>query len=537
MKTKTPRWLSNAIFYEIYPQTFYDSNRDGIGDLQGIIQKLDYLSSLGINAIWLNPCFESPFQDAGYDVANYYKVAPRYGTNAELEELFKKAGSYGIRVLLDLVPGHTSIEHPWFQQSQKAQNNPYSDWYIWNDSVWSGSEPDLTMIRGYSQRDASYLTNFFYCQPALNYGFAHPDPYHPWQQPVDAPGPRAVRQEIKNIMKFWLNKGASGFRVDMAASLVKRDPGLVETSRFWQEIRTWLDQEHPEAVIISEWGNPNQAIPAGFHIDMLLGFSNPGAVSLFRKRGIGNHRDPHAWSFFDESGHGDIRQFLDEYMGMVQATRDLGYIALITGNHDDHPRIADGRTMQMMKVVYTFMLTMPGTPIIYYGDEIGMKFQHGLASKEGGYIRTGVRTPMQWSDGTNGGFSSADPSNLYLPVGKEFQEINVHQQENDPDSLLNFVRLMVELRKKCPALASDGNFKPVYAESGKLPFIYRRNTENESYLIAVNPSATSVSHHLSSEILGNRPEILLSLNSSIERTGNGWIIKMDGVSSIILMVR
>ena len=179
MKTSTPLWLSNAIFYEIYPQTFYDSNGDGIGDIQGIIQKLDYLGRLGINAIWLNPCFEFPFQDAGYDVANYYKVAQRYGTNADLEELFQKAGTYGIRVLLDLVPGHTSIEHSWFQQSQKAQNNPFSDWYIWNDSVWSGSEPDLTMIRGYSQRDAGYLTNFFYCQPALNYGFAHPDPNHP----------------------------------------------------------------------------------------------------------------------------------------------------------------------------------------------------------------------------------------------------------------------------------------------------------------------------------------------------------------------
>ena len=537
MKTKTPLWLSNAIFYEIYPQTFYDSNGDGIGDLQGIIQKLDYLSGLGINAIWLNPCFESPFQDAGYDVSDYYKVASRYGTNVDLEELFQKAGSYGIRVLLDLVPGHTSIEHSWFQQSQKAQNNPYSDWYIWNDSVWSGSEPDLTMIRGYSQRDAGYLTNFFYCQPALNYGFAHPDPNLPWQQAVDAPGPQAVRQEIKNIMGFWLDKGASGFRVDMAASLVKRDPGLVETSRFWQEIRAWLDHEYPEAVIISEWGNPNQAIPAGFHIDMLLGFSNPGAVSLFRKRGIGNHRDPHTWSFFDESGHGDIRQFLGEYMGMYQATRNAGYIALITGNHDDHPRISDGRTMQMMKVVYSFMLTMPGTPIIYNGDEFGMRFQHGLESKEGGYIRTGVRTPMQWSDGINSGFSTADPSDLYLPVGKEFKEINVLLQENDPASLLNFVKLMIELRKKYPALASDGNFEPVYAESGKLPFIYRRSTENESYLIAVNPSASPLDHHLPHEILGYHPEILLSLNSSIEHTANDWIIKMGGVSSIIIKVQ
>jgi len=193
--------------------------------------------------------------------------------------------------------------------------------------------------------------------------------------------------------------------------------------------------------------------------------------------------------------------------------------------------------MQMMKVVYSFMLTMPGTPIIYNGDEFGMRFQHGLESKEGGYIRTGVRTPMQWSDGINSGFSTADPSDLYLPVGKEFKEINVLLQENDPASLLNFVKLMIELRKKYPALASDGNFEPVYAESGKLPFIYRRSTENESYLIAVNPSASPLDHHLPHEILGYHPEILLSLNSSIEHTANDWIIKMGGVSSIIIKVQ
>jgi maltose alpha-D-glucosyltransferase/alpha-amylase len=151
--------------------------------------------------------------------------------------------------------------------------------------------------------------------------------------------------------------------------------------------------------------------------------------------------------------------------------------------------------------------------------------------------RNGVRTPMQWSDQTNGGFSNAAPSDLYLPVGKEFNEINVLSQENDPGSLLNFVRLMIELRKKYPALASNGDFEPLYAESGKLPFIYRRRTENENYLIAVNPSASPLTHHLAQEILGYNPEILLSLNSSIEHSGKDWILKMDGVSSIIINVQ
>jgi len=206
MKTKMPSWLRKAIFYEIYPQSYYDSNADGIGDIPGIIQKLDYIESLGVNAIWLTPCFKSPFQDAGYDVSDYYRVAPRYGTNADLELLIAEAGRRNIRIILDLVPGHTSVNHPWFQQSQKTQKNRYSDWYIWNDSVWNANDWDLPAVRGYAERDASYITNFFYFQPALNFGFANPDPYQTWQQSVHAPGPRAVRQEIKKHHAFLAGK-------------------------------------------------------------------------------------------------------------------------------------------------------------------------------------------------------------------------------------------------------------------------------------------------------------------------------------------
>ena len=220
-----PDWLEKAVFYEIYPQSFYDSNCDGIGDLPGILQKLDYLQYLGVNAIWLNPCFDSPFQDAGYDVRDYYKIAARYGTNDDARHLFDEAHRRGIHILLDLVPGHTSIEHPWFQASARHERNEYSDWYIWTDSGWTWEVPGLRLVNGYGDRDATFITNFFYCQPALNFGFANPDPRYPWQSPVDAPGPQRVRQEMRNIMKFWLDLGCDGFRVDMAASLIKNDPG------------------------------------------------------------------------------------------------------------------------------------------------------------------------------------------------------------------------------------------------------------------------------------------------------------------------
>ena len=187
MKNRTPKWLKEAIFYQIYPQSYYDTNDDGIGDIKGIIQKLDYIKDLGVNALWLNPCFVSPFQDAGYDVADYYKVAPRYGTNADLIKLFSESHKRGIKVCLDLVPGHTSIEHPWFKASCEYKHNKYTDRYIWTNSMWDGNDDNIKLINGYADRDGSYATNFFFCQPALNYGFAKLDSKNTWQQSIDAP--------------------------------------------------------------------------------------------------------------------------------------------------------------------------------------------------------------------------------------------------------------------------------------------------------------------------------------------------------------
>ena len=202
-------WLKNAVFYEIYPQSFYDSNGDGIGDIQGIIEKLDYVKSLGCNALWLNPCYDSPFKDAGYDVRDYKKVAPRYGTNDDLVRLFKAAHEKGIHVLLDLVPGHTSEQHPWFLESGKAEENEYSDRYIWTENAFCRGD-GMPFIGGEMPRDATYIINFFKSQPALNYGYR--EIHESWQQPIDAPGPMATREAMKDVMRFWLSKGCDGFR-------------------------------------------------------------------------------------------------------------------------------------------------------------------------------------------------------------------------------------------------------------------------------------------------------------------------------------
>ncbi len=530
----TPTWLEDAVFYQVYPQSFYDSNGDGIGDIPGIEQKLDYLSSLGVNALWINPCFESPFQDAGYDISDYYRVAPRYGTNDDLRRLFAKAHERGIRILLDLVPGHTSIAHPWFRASCRHERNEYSDRYIWTDSVWIWDVPGLHLISGYAERDGCYATNFFYFQPALNYGFANPIRAYPWQQPVNAPGPQQMRQELRNIMRFWLDLGASGFRVDMAGSLVKNDTGGRETARLWREIRTWLDRDYPEAALVSEWSNPPVAIAeGGFHMDFMLPFGSPGYMSLFRGMGglvpIENgERSP---VFFDRAGSGDISLFVDEYMAHYEAVRGHGLIAIPTGNHDINPRLGNGRDADDLELAFLFLLTMPGVPFIYYGDEIGMRSLSGLPSKEGGYGRTASRTPMQWDDSPNTGFSSASPEQLYLPVDARPDRPTVAAQEAEPHSLLNRVRRLIALRKSHPALCASGDFVPVYAERGQYPFVYKRIQGNEAILVALNPAARSVEIPLPEGTLTASPETLYGVNGAITQQGDRWVLHLPGVSA------
>jgi glycosidase len=255
MIRQTPQWLLDAVIYQIYPQSFYDSNGDGIGDLAGITAKLDYIQSLGVSGIWINPFFDSPFNDAGYDITDYYTVAPRYGTLADFHTLVREAHARGIKVLFDLVIGHSSWENAWFTQSCQSTVNPYSDWFIWTNSVWIPAPPGLEVIRGYAPRMGGYLTNFFVSQPAFNFGFAHPDPRYPWQQAVDAPGPLAVREELKKIIRYWFDQGADGFRADMALSLVKGDLDGSATAAIWQEVRQMLDQEYPDRIMVAEGGD------------------------------------------------------------------------------------------------------------------------------------------------------------------------------------------------------------------------------------------------------------------------------------------
>jgi maltose alpha-D-glucosyltransferase/alpha-amylase len=538
MKRHTPSWLANAFFYEVYPQSFLDTNGDGIGDLPGVIAKLDYIRSLGCDAIWLNPCFESPFGDAGYDISDFYKIASRYGTNADLKRLFKEAHKRGMRVCLDLVAGHTSTEHPWFKASAKATKNEFTNRYVWTDKVFNGATAGLNAISGYCEREGKYITNFFHFQPALNYGFAKPDPKQPWQLPVNHPDCLATREEMKKIMRYWLDAGADGFRVDMASSLVKGDMDFKETMKLWAEMRDMYETEYPDAVLIAEWSDPICAIQAGFHIDFLIHFNDPAYTSLFRSEAS---RDLFGFfadippSFFDQKGKGDIRVFLDYYMKHYRKTRGVGHISIPSGNHDIM-RLAEGRTMEELKVAFTFLMTMPGVPYLYSGDEIGMRYVRELVSKEGGYNRTGSRTPMQWTSGKNAGFSTGKTKNLYLPIDPAKDHPTVEAQEKDSDSLLNHVRQLAALRREHPALSGDGDFEPLYAEKNKYPFIYRRKLGAETIIVAVNPSAKPISIDIPLKGLHSLPTELLSKGASIKNTATGVKFEMKGISHGIFKI-
>jgi maltose alpha-D-glucosyltransferase/alpha-amylase len=418
-------------------------------------------------------------------VRDYKKVAPRYGTNDDLVRLFAEAHKRGIRVLLDLVPGHTSEEHPWFIESQKARPNTYRNRFIWTDHCFKRAA-GLGFIGGESERAATYIVNFFKCQPALNYGFLKPA--ESWQLPTDHPGSIATREAVKDVMRFWLDRGADGFRADMAASLVKNDDaGKTGTSAIWKNIRAMLDHDYPEAALISEWSYPRQAINAGFHMDFLLDFTeNEGGYrSLFRNYtlDIENNVSKEDDSYFKKDSKRDVTCFLDEYLSHYKAVQDKGFISLVTGNHDT-VRMSYTLTPKEMALAYAFIFTMPGVPFLYYGDEIGMRYLN-LPTKEGGYFRTGSRTPMQWKAGKNLGFSSGAAETLYLPVDGSSDAPTVEAQEKDGASFLNTVKALIKLRHDHGDLRAKPNLEVLYAEKGKRLFVYRRG----SLVIAVNPGA------------------------------------------------
>lgn len=489
-----PTWLSEAVLYQVYPQSFADSDGDGIGDLRGVAEHLDYLAWLGVTAVWLNPCFASPMRDAGYDVADYLTVDPRYGGNDALAGLAQEARARGIRLLLDLVAGHTSDAHPWFTASA---GDLADHRYIWAPPGAGGALP-RGFVPSPGSRPGGYLPNFFDFQPALNFGYARQRDGEPWRQATDAEGPRANRAALREIMARWLGLGVAGFRVDMAFSLVKDDPGHAETARLWRAERAWLDRAHPDAVLLSEWGDPAVAVPAGFHADFFLHFGGPAGGQALRSlwsNGVTPNRPELGADgpcFFEAEGRGRPGTFLSAYRDALAVIGEPGHIALPTANHDFARLHAGPRTAAQLPAAFAFQLTFPTLPAIYYGDEIGMRYLPGLPDTEGSvsaassFNRAGSRTPMQWDAGPNAGFSAGPAESLYLPVDPDPRRPTVAAQRGAPGSLLRTVRELIALRRAHPELGPRGSLEVLH---DGYPLAYLRGGK---FLVVINPSGRTV---------------------------------------------
>jgi len=434
--------FKDLIFYEIYPNSFMDSDSDGYGDIRGIISKLDYVSSLGFNAIWLNPCFESPFRDGGYDITDPFKVANRFGTNEDLKDLFNQAHARNIKVFLDLVPGHMSSQNRRFINSGKAYKNADSDLFIWSDNVWDAFK-DPHLISGCYQRFGCYYVNFFGHQPAINYGF-NKILYPSWQKSYKEVS--EGKEYLESIMEFWLNLGADGYRVDMADSLVKNDNKKMATIELWNTIREDLNKKGVKKFYMtSEWSNPKQALKAGFDSDFVLDHENNCSHYLFRNS---NLLTQPLLVKYNEALY--VKFETDVNSRIHAAKRAKKQVSFISGNHDTW-RIANYLKGDSLKLAYIFLLTMPGVPYVYYGDEIGMTTDTSMPSIEGGYQRTGTRLPMRFDSSKNAGFSKSDK--LFLPTNQN--DTTVEDSIKDKDSLLNDIKKLIKIRKEEKDLTSN----------------------------------------------------------------------------------
>ena len=471
--------ISNSIIYNVYPTSFYDSDGDGIGDLKGITEKLPYIKQFA-DIVWINPVYDSPFRDGGYDIRDYYAIDKRFGTLDDVKALTERAHSLGLKVLFDLVVGHTSDEHPWFLESQKHEPNQYSDYYIWNDDVF-GYCP-YKNVTGFAERNGNYLVNFFSFQPSLNFGFAKKT--LPWQKLYNDPECEAVHEEVIKIIKFYLALGVDGFRVDLANSIVKDDEDGKYSCLVWRKIFGKIREEFPETIFVSEWGQPRYAVKNGdYDIDFLTHCFDDGYNNLFRKENGTNVFKSEGNSFFRLEGKGESKTFFDYFLSNLKEVEGKGYISVVTGNHD-LPRLSIGRTDDELKVVFAFLLALPCVPLIYYGDEIGMPYS-SLKNKDGGYIRTGSRTPMQWNSTKNAGFSTTD-GETYLPINQNYKSVNVDAEADDADSLYNTVKKLVSLKREWASLFNTSTGLELVSDA--YPLIFKRSSCDAELVCIFNPS-------------------------------------------------
>lgn len=516
------KWWKNAVVYQIYPRSFMDSNGDGFGDLPGVTQKLDYIKKLGADVIWLCPVFDSPQDDNGYDIRDYRKIYDRFGTNEDMQELIDEAHRRGIKVVLDLVVNHSSDEHAWFVESRKSKENAYSDYYIWKDPKEDGSEPNnwgssfCGSAWEYCEERGQYYLHFYSKkQPDLN-----------WENPK-------VRQEVYNLMKFWMEKGADGWRMDVIASISKDQdfPDYEEEQgrkyytgkyhsngprlhEFIQEMNREVLPKYDCMTVGEAPGSTPEVArlftdPKRKELDMIFTFEH---MNIDRIPGDVNRK----WAMKPF----DLRNLKRVMSDWQEQLNGHGWNALYFENHDQ-PRVISrwGNDTEYReacaKAYATILHGMQGTPYIYQGEEIGMTNIHlplseyedievrnayqelvvnaGTISEEDfrkavwNKSRDNGRTPMQWDASKNAGFTTGTP---WFTVNPRYSEINVEQALQDPDSIFYYYKKLIGLRHTEPLL-TEGDYELILPEDEKI-FAYLRTTDKEQWLVAANLSEEEV---------------------------------------------
>jgi alpha-glucosidase len=475
-------WWHKEIIYQIYPRSFQDSNGDGIGDLQGIIRRLDHLKWLGIGAVWISPIYPSPMADFGYDISDYTGIHPMFGTMEDFDRLVREVHKRGMKLILDLVPNHSSDQHPWFLESRSSRDNPKRDWYIWKDPAQNGGCPNnwLSAFGGPAWELDETTQQYYY------HAFLKEQPDLNWRNPE-------VQEAMFDVMRFWLDRGVDGFRVDVMWHMIKDDqfrdnppnPDYQQHMNNYEQLLPVYSTDQPEVhSIIREM----RKVLDSYEERMMIGEIYLPVSKLMHYYGADNKGANLPFNFQLLTRPWDAQQIaaaIDEYEGALPSD---GWPNWVLGNHDQ-PRIASRVGLQQAMVAAVLLLTLRGTPTIYYGEEIGMRDvpipyymiqdPQGLNMPGKNLSRDPCRTPMQWSNDRNSGFSYSDP---WLPIGKDYPRENVQAQKQDPHSMLSLYKRLIQLRQSEPSLFA-GNYAPVHSDRQMLA--YSRKAEGEDEFIVV----------------------------------------------------
>jgi len=499
-------WFKDAVIYELHIKCFFDGNADGVGDIEGLILKLDYLKELGINCIWLLPFYKSPLKDDGYDIADYREILPEYGTMQDFRRFVKEAHKRDIRVIIELVINHTSDQHPWFKEARLSRDSKRRDYYVWSDDPTKYSQARIIFTDTEKSNwtwDAAagqyYWHRFFSHQPDLNF---------------DSP---AVRQSMLNILNFWLKSGVDGFRLDAVPYLYERDgtncENLLETHEYLKTLRAELGPEHQDKIFLAEanqwppdvrpyFGDGDECHMA-FHFPVMprifMGIRKEDSTPIIDIMKLTPPIPENCqWAMFlrnhDELTLEMVTQEERDYMWKEYATDPKAKLNLGIRRRLA-PLLSGGR--RQMELLNSILFSLPGSPIVYYGDELGMGDNIYLGD------RNGVRTPMQWTGDRNAGFSSADTARLYAPLIVDpvygYQAVNVEAQMRTPTSFLNWMKRLIKTRKEYKAF---GRGSLEFINSGnKAVLAYIRAYGDETLLIVnnlsryVQPVELNLSHY------------------------------------------